>query len=84
MCAPPKPAPLPPPPPLAPPPPAPPAPPTPPKAPDPIQPDVNPKIRQAQSKKGKNQQGTGTGSLRIDLNNVNPGGNTTGKGGGVN
>ena len=74
----------PPPPPLAPPPPAPPAPVTPPKPPEPIQPDVNPKVRQAQSKKAKNQQGTGTGSLRIDLNNVNPGGNTTGKGGGVN
>ena len=78
------PPPPPPPPPLAPPPPAPPAPVTPPKPPEPIQPDVNPKVRQAQSKKAKNQQGTGTGSLRIDLNNVNPGGNTTGKGGGVN
>ena len=74
------------PPPLAPPPPppAPPAPPTPTKPPAPIQPDVNPRIRAAQSKKAKSQQAQGTGSLRIDLDNVNTGGNTTGKGGGIN
>ena len=84
MCAPPSPPPLPPPPPLAPPPPAPPAPPTPTKPPEPIQPDVNPKIRAAQSKKAKSEQAQGTGSLRIDLDNVNTGGSSTGKGGGIN
>jgi len=74
----------PPPPPLAPPPPAPPAPPTPTKAPEAIQPDVNPKVRQARSKKAQSQQAQGTSALRIDLDNVNTGGNTTGKGGGIN
>ena len=67
----------PPPPPLAPPPPtpAPPAPPLP--APDPLITDVNPQVRRAKSKKPKNTQASGTGSLRIKLgNNVNTGGDT--------
>ena len=57
----------PPPPPLAPPPP----PPEPPRAPlpepEPLETEVNPKVRRAESKKTQNQFGQGTGSLRIKL-----------------
>jgi len=67
----------PPPPPLAPPPP-PPAPPAPPlPAPDPLVSEVNPQVKRARSKKAKNPNAQGTGSLRIPLKNtVNTGSNT--------
>ena len=64
----------PPPPPLppAPPPPAPPIAPLP--APDPLVTEVNPQVKRARSKKDKNTQAKGTGSLRIKLgDNVNTG-----------
>ena len=72
----------PPPPPLAPtpPPPAPPVAPTP--DPTPLVTDVNPQVRRAKSKKAKNTQAQGTGSLRIKLgSNINTGGNNTPAGG---
>jgi hypothetical protein len=59
----------PPPPPPLPPPPPPPEPPRPPApAPEPLVKDVNPRIREAQSKKAKGEFSRGTGSLRIPLN----------------
>ena len=67
----------PPPPPLTPPPP-PPAPPAPPlPQPEPLVTEVNPQVRRAKSKKAKNTQARGTGSLRIKLgSNVNTGSDT--------
>ncbi len=64
-----------PPPPLAPPPP-PPAPPTAPLPdPTPVETDINPQVREAKSKKARNPDATGTGSLRIKMDpNVNTGG----------
>ena len=67
----------PPPPPLppAPPPPAPPAPPLP--EPEPLVTEVDPKVRRTKSRKAKNTQAQGTGSLRIPLKtNVNTAGST--------
>tara|TARA_R100001530_G_scaffold47808_1_gene35929 strand:+ start:288 stop:539 length:252 start_codon:yes stop_codon:yes gene_type:complete len=74
---------LPPPPPL-PPPPAPPVPPAPPiPQPEAVETDINPKVRQAKSKKARNPQTKGTGALRIPLNpSVNVG--TAGQAGGLN
>ena len=58
--------------------------PTPPPPPDPVNKSgINPAVRQAKSKKAKNPQGQGTGSLRIPLqSSVNTGGTTPS--GGVN
>ena len=65
------------PPPLAPPPPPPEPPRQPLPAPDPLETEVNPQVRRAKSKKAKNTQAKGTGSLRIKLgSNVNTGGDT--------
>jgi len=62
-------------------PPAPPAPPLP--SPEPLVTEVNPQVRRAKSKKAKNTQAKGTGSLRIKLgSNVNTGGDAPA--GGVN
>ena len=73
----------PPPPPLAPPPPPPPTPAAPTPPPEPLTSDVDPKVKQAQSKKAKGEQATGTSKLRIKLDNpVNVGTNTPA--GGVN
>ena len=58
----------PPPPPLPPPPPPPVEAPKPPPAPEDIVRDVNPKVREAKSKKAKGEYSQGTGSLRIPLN----------------
>ena len=67
------------PPPLAPPPPAP-APPRPPTPqPEPLTTDVNPQVQRTRSKRDKNPQTKGTGSLRIALGkNINTGGQTGG------
>ena len=59
----------PPPPPPLPPPPPPPEPPRPPAPePEPLVKDVNPRVREAKSKKAKGEYSAGTGSLRIPLN----------------
>ena len=74
----------PPPPPLAPPPP----PPEPPRAPlpepEPLETEVNPKVRRAESKKQQSAYGKGTGSLRIKLDPSVSTGGQTGPAGGVN
>ena len=74
---------IPPPPPLPPPPP----PPEPPRQPlpqaEPVETDINPKVREAKSKKARNPQAKGTGALRIPLNpGVNVG--SAGQAGGIN
>ena len=70
------------PPPLAPPPPPPAAPAAPPPDPTPVETDIDPKVRQARTRKQQNVQKTGTGGLRIKLDTgVNTGGNTTPSGG---
>ena len=73
----------PPPPPLAPPPP----PPEPPRAPlpdpEPLQTEVNPKVRRAETKKQQNTYGKGTGSLRIKLDPSVSTGGQDGPAGGV-
>jgi len=77
----------PPPPPLAPPPP----PPLPPSQvnplPDaaPVETDINPQVREAKSKKARNEMSQGTSELRIPLEgSANTGGANTGQGGGLN
>ena len=75
----------PPPPPLAPPPP----PPAPPQAPlpeaAPVETDINPQVREAKSKKSRNEMSKGTSELRIPLEGqVNTGGNAGSTTGGLN
>ena len=75
----------PPPPPLAPPPP----PPAPPQAPlpqaAPVETDVNPQVREAKSRKTRNEMSKGTAELRIPLEGqVNTGGNAGSTSGGLN
>ena len=85
MCWPGKPDAPPPPPPLAPPPP----PPAPPAAPlpqaAPVETDINPQVREAKSKKTRNEMSKGTSELRIPLEGqVNTGGNAGSTTGGLN
>ena len=75
----------PPPPPLAPPPP----PPAPPQAPlpeaAPVETDINPQVREAKSRKTRNEMSRGTAELRIPLEGqVNTGGNAGSNAGGLN
>ena len=75
----------PPPPPLAPPPP----PPAPPEAPlpqpEPVDTDINPQVREAKSKKARNEQSKGTSELRIPLEGqANAAGNAGSNVGGLN
>jgi len=75
----------PPPPPLAPPPP----PPAPPEAPlpqaAPVETDINPQVREAKSRKARNEMSKGTAELRIPLEGqVNTGGNAGSASGGLN
>ena len=75
----------PPPPPLAPPPP----PPAPPEAPlpqaAPVETDINPQVREAKSRKTRNEMSKGTAELRIPLEGqVNTGGNAGSASGGLN
>jgi len=75
----------PPPPPLAPPPPppAPPEPPLPQAA--PVETDINPQVREAKSRKARNEMSKGTADLRIPLEGqVNTGGNAGSTTGGLN
>ena len=75
---------IPPPPPLAPPPP----PPAPPKAPlpeaAPVETDINPQVREAKSKKARNEMSQGTSELRIPLDAGLSIGDAAAKAGGLN
>ena len=75
---------IPPPPPLAPPPP-PPAPPiAPPPEPEAVETDINPQVREAQSKKARNEMSQGTSELRIPLDAGLSIGGAAAKAGGLN
>ena len=51
----------------------------------PVETDINPQVREAKSKKARNEMSQGTSELRIPLEqDVNTGGNNTGQGGGLN
>ena len=81
------PSPPPPPPPLppAPPPPLPPQPPRPTPDASATETDINPQVREAKSKKARNEMSRGTAELRIPLEgSANTGGANTGQGGGLN
>ena len=81
------PSPPPPPPPLppAPPPPLPPQPPRPTPDASATETDINPQVREAKSKKARNEMSQGTSELRIPLEgSANTGGANTGQGGGLN
>ena len=73
------------PPPLAPPPPPPAQPQKPLPEQAPVETDINPQVREAKSKKARNEMSQGTSELRIPLEqDVNTGGNNTGQVGGLN